>query len=189
MPDTNPLMASQVQDKRQKPPGILPRNTQAWVLSGLALLMIIVIALSGKNPPKARVDPPPPAPLDPNAARIQEYQRRIEEQARRLQREQADLARTRQALESTPGAPAGTPPFGSSQSPSSYQRPAELRYTATGPGPEQDPLETDKKKRAYQSLFASNIALSYRKEAVAQESFPPASAPASAKALALYDFL
>ena len=46
----------------------------------------------------------------------------------------------------------------------------------------------DKKKREYQSLFASNIALSYRKEPVAQESLPPASASAMAKALALYGF-
>src|SRR6266852_3437648 len=192
MPDTNDPnqpTVNQIQDNRQKPPGILPRNTQAWVLIGLALLMIIVIALSGKNPPKGRVDPAPPAPLDPNSARIQEYQRRIEEQARKLQREQADLARTRQTLESTPGAPTGAPPFGSSQSPSSYQRPAELRYTAMGPSPEQDPMVTDNKKREYQSLFASNIALSYRKEAVAQESLPPTSAAAMAKALALYDFL
>ena len=120
MPDTNdpnqPIV-NQIQDKRQKPPGILPRNTQAWVLSGLALLMIGVIALSGKNPPKARVDPSPPPPLEPSRARIQEYQRRIEEQARKLQQEQAELARTRQALGQMPGEPAGIPPSITSQSP------------------------------------------------------------------------
>src|SRR5437899_2598737 len=111
--DTNQPLVNQIEDKRQKPPGVLPRNTQAWVVIGLALLMIGVIALSGKNPPKGRPDSPPPPPLDPSASRIQEYQRRIEEQARKLQLEQAELARTRQALESTPGAPAGTPSVGS----------------------------------------------------------------------------
>src|SRR5437870_8680581 len=102
MPDTNdpnhPIV-NQIQDKRQKPPGILPRNTQAWVVIGLALLMMGVIALSGKNPPKARVDPPPPPTLDPSRDRIQEYQRRIEEQALKAQKEQAQLDRTRRALE------------------------------------------------------------------------------------------
>ena len=49
---------------------------------------------------------------------------------------------------------------------------------------EQDPIEADKKRREYQSHFASNIALSYRKEAVvAQEELPPAPAGALAKAL------
>src|SRR5216683_6959926 len=105
--DPNEPIVNQIQDKRQKPPGILPKNTQAWVLSGIALLMVGVIALSGKNPPKARVDPPLQPPLDPNAARIQEYQKRIEEQARKLQAEQAQLARAQQAVGISPGVPAG----------------------------------------------------------------------------------
>src|SRR5438034_616433 len=128
--DPSQPIANQIHDKRQKPPGILPRNTQAWVLSGLAFLMVGVIALSGKNPPKARVDPSPPPPQDPSRARIQEYQRRIEEQARKLQQEQTELARTRQALGQPPGEPVGTPPSITSRSASPYQRPPELRYSA-----------------------------------------------------------
>src|SRR5712691_10783143 len=108
--DPNQPIVNQIQDKRQKPPGILPRNTQAWVLIGLALLMVGVIALSGKNPPKTRVDPPPQAPLDPSAGRIQEYQKRIEEQARKLQAEQAQLARAQQAVGMSPGVPTGPAP-------------------------------------------------------------------------------
>src|SRR6266436_764856 len=115
MDDTNPPTVPQIQDKRSKPPGILPKNTQAWVLSGIALLMVGVIALSGKNPPKARVDPPPQQPLDPNAARIQEYQKRIEEQARRLQAEQAQLARAQQAVGSS-----GVPTAAARSYPASY---------------------------------------------------------------------
>src|SRR6266852_3114062 len=183
--DPNQPIINQIQDKRQKPPGILPKNTQAWVLSGIALLMVGVIALSGKNPPKARVDPPPQQPLDPNAARIQEYQKRIEEQARRLQAEQAQLVRAQQALGVSPNVPAGAVP----SYPASYPgaRSWEPRYTPEST-PAEDPIQTDKKKREYQSLFASNIALSYRNEVVAQESLPPASAATMAKALALYGF-
>jgi len=106
MSDTNPPSVPPIQDKRSTPPGILPKNTQAWVLSGLALLMVGVIALSGKNPPKERTPSPSPTSgvIDPNAARIQDYQKRIEEQARRLQLEQAEIARTHQVLEA-PAAP------------------------------------------------------------------------------------
>src|SRR5712691_10957271 len=105
MPDTNPPTASQVNDKRTKPSGILPKNAQAWLLSGIALLMVAVIALSVRTPSKERRSPTPPMTdgvMDPNAARIREYQARIEEQARKLQLEQAQLARTKQVL--APGA-------------------------------------------------------------------------------------
>src|SRR5437868_11214639 len=89
----------QVQDKRTPPPGILPKNTQAWILTGIAVVMIAVIALSGKNAPPRASQPAASAVVDPNAARIQEYQKRIEEQTRKLQVEQAQLAQSRQALE------------------------------------------------------------------------------------------
>jgi len=43
--------------------------------------------------------------------------------------------------------------------------------------PEEDPIHAERKRRAYVSLFASNVALSYRK--------PPASAPSSSTEPAL----
>ena len=43
-----------VRDKRIPPSGVLPKNTQAWVLSGLAVVMVAVIALSGHNAPKEK---------------------------------------------------------------------------------------------------------------------------------------
>src|SRR5262249_50065526 len=91
----------QVRDKRLKIPGLLPKNAQARVLGGIALLMVLIIALSGKNPPK----PPSPAqapqstPVDPSQARIQEYRARIEEQTRRLAAEEAQLAHAKQAFD------------------------------------------------------------------------------------------
>ena len=194
MPDTNPPTASQVQDKRQKPPGILPRNTQAWVLSGLALLMVAVIALSGKNSPKERsvsTSPQAAAVVDPNAARIQDYQRRIEEQARKLQLEQAELARTRQALGLASNTPAGTSPTtphsGPTYPPGPYSRAGEMRYSQTEPNPGENSIQMDKKKREYQSLFASNIALSYRKETVAREAVSSAQA-GTEKTLPFYGY-
>jgi type IV secretion system protein TrbI len=168
MAENDPIQTPQVQDKRVKPSGVLPKNAQAWVLSGLALLMVAVIALSGRTPSKERGSPELPATsgvMDPNAARIQEYQTRIEEQARKLQLEQAQLARTQQAL--TPGGATGTP---SQIQSGPYMRPGEPRYASPEPDPVASSIQADKEKRAYQSLFASNVALSYRRENAAERS-------------------
>jgi type IV secretion system protein VirB10 len=193
MPDTNPPTPSQVQDKRQKPPGILPKNTQAWVLSGLALLMVAVIAFSGKNTPRQRggsPSPPDSPPVwDENSARIsgriQEYQRRIEEQARKVQREQEQLARAQQSVRMAPHAPGGSLPS-YSQNDSPYPRGADVRYSAAEANPDNS-IQVEKKKREYESLFASNIALSYRRE-FAREAAPAGQASASAKILPFYGY-
>src|SRR5690242_7721962 len=174
MPDPNSVTPPTVQDRRLKPPGILPKNTQAWVLGGLALLMVIVIAFSGKNAPKERsaVNPAQTASVaDPSAARIAEYQKRIEEQTRKLQLEQAQLARTQQALglPSSPPMSASTGENASRYANPSYAAtptfpPAERHYAPAEPSPSENWMAVDRARREYQSLFASNIALSYRKE-------------------------
>src|SRR5712691_2224644 len=96
-PDSHPVTT--VPDKGVRPPGILPRNAQAWVIGGISLLMVIVIAFSGRKEPKepstvSKVQAS--ATLDPNEARIQEYRARIEEQARKLTAEQSQLVQTKQ---------------------------------------------------------------------------------------------
>jgi type IV secretory pathway VirB10-like protein len=170
MSNTDPPTVPQIQDKRSTPPGILPKNTQAWVLSGLALLMVGVIALSGKNPPKERPAPSPTSGVvDPNAARIQDYQKRIEEQARRLQLEQAEMARTQQALV----APAA-PGFPGNHSPGAPES-TGLRY---GPATTQeDSIQAERRKREYRSLFASNVALTYRRDMLGAAQEPSPTSP------------
>jgi type IV secretion system protein TrbI len=151
----DPYSPPEVQQRSTKPPGVLPRNAQAWVLGGIALLMVIVIAFSGKTPPKtqnAGLATPAAAVVDPNAGRIQEYRARIQEQAQKLAAEQARLAETRQSLSPTSAPPmtaGGGLPYGSSSG-----------HPTSMP----DTLAAKKKNRAYQSLFASNISLSYRPE-------------------------
>jgi hypothetical protein len=151
----DPYLPPEVQQRSTKPPGVLPRNAQVWALAGIALLMVIVIAFSGRTPPKvqnAGVVTPAAAVVDPNAARILEYRTRIQEQAQKLAAEQAQLAQTRQSLLST-SAPPTTAGGG-------LQYGASSGYPAAVP----DTLVGERKNRAYQSLFASNISLSYRPE-------------------------
>lgn len=174
--DRDPLIAPPVQDKRTQPPGVLPKNTQALVLGGLAFVMVAVIAFSGRNPPKERPTlSPASAVVDPNAARIQDYQSRIDEQVRKLQLEQAQLVHTQQVLGVSPGGLANAPGTVPGPSPAypSYSRASASPY-AGEESPEESAIQADKRKREYQSLFATNVALSYRKEA---SPTPPPSAP------------
>lgn len=145
----------QVRDRRPKILGALPRNAQNIVVGAIALLMIVVIVFSGRSTPKTQVAAPAlqPAVTDPNRQSIQAYRARIEEEAQKLDAEEADLARTKSTVAATAlPAPQPTPvPM--------LSRP--MAPTSTG-------FAGEREKREYQSLFASNIALTYR------ASLPPA---------------
>lgn len=149
-------MNEPIQDKAPKPPGLLPKHVQSWLIVGLALLMVLIMWLTGSKKPLATAKPGPlsaiPPPLvEVNEGKIAELQNHIEE----LQREQlvAQNALTQQSRILAGGAADTT-----HTSPS----------VASGGERVEDPLETERKKRGYLSLFASNIALSYRKNVPAE---------------------
>src|SRR5258708_16633802 len=80
---------NQVQEKALNPPGLLPKNVQSWLLISLALVMVLIMWLTGgkKAQPIAKAIPPAPmvqAPLEVNDAKIAELQNRIQQ----LHREQ-----------------------------------------------------------------------------------------------------
>jgi type IV secretion system protein VirB10 len=150
-----------VENRAPKPPGILPKNTQAIVIAVISVIMVGAIAFSGSSAPKASTKSPlpsGPSVVDPNQARIAEYRQRLDEQARKLSAEQAQFQQARQQFAATTGMPPGTvaPAQGGPYS-SGYPGPDQTRN-------EEDSIENDRKKRVYLSLFASNVALSYRKE-------------------------
>ena len=165
---------SEVRDKRVPPSGVLPKNTQAWVLSGLAALMVAVIALSGRNAPKEKPNAVAQASAtDPNAAQILEYENRLKEETQRLQTAKEQLARTQQAL----GVPPGV----------DYSRTVGTRLSPVEPRVDESILQAKEDQREERSLFASNVALSYRKEPVpAQAPTIPSPAEVVAKALSAY---
>jgi type IV secretory pathway VirB10-like protein len=142
-----------IQDKAPKPPGLLPKNVQSWLLVSLAVLMVLIMWLTGgkKPPAPARVLPSGPAvqaPLEVNEAKIVEMQNRIQA----LQREQtvAQNALAQQTRTLTGG---------------STDVPSSVENSANGAAPErtEDSIQAERKKRAYLSLFSSNVALTYRK--------------------------
>jgi type IV secretion system protein VirB10 len=149
-------MNEPITEKSPKPPGLLPKNVQSWLLVSIALGMVLIMWLTGgKKPqatPKANVPlSAVPAPVEVNETKIAELQSRIQELQREQLVAQSALAQQNRLL--------GPPP----QDPSATQQsfPAS---NATGEHAE-DPIQAERKRRAYLSLFASNVAVSYRKNA------------------------
>jgi type IV secretion system protein TrbI len=140
-----------IENNAPKPPGLLPKHVQSWLIASLAILMVLIMWLTGSRKPQAagrvgaRPTLPPPL-VEVNETKIAELQTRIEE----LQREQlvAQNALTQQSRVLS-GAPIDPGPAG---------------VPGAAPGERaEDPIEAERKKRNYLSLFASNVALSYRK--------------------------
>src|SRR5579859_8071250 len=141
-----------IQDKAPKPPGLMPKNVQAWVMLGLAVLMVVIMWLTGgkkaQSTPKSNVSTfQPSAQREVNEAQSAALQNRIQE----LQREQQTAITQQNKF------------FGSLPSGTQTSAPAQVSGTASEPPPP-DPVQQEKKRRAYVSLFSSNVALSYRKE-------------------------
>lgn len=145
--------ATPIQDKAPKPPGLMPKNIQAWVMLGLAVLMVVIMWLTGgkKKPqdtPKSSSSTfQPAAPPEINEAQIAALQSRIQE----LQREQQTALKQQSKF------------FGSLPSPPETSPPAQVSGPASEPAAP-DPVQEEKTRRAYVSLFSSNVALSYRKD-------------------------
>ena len=139
--------AAPVSDHRPVPRGVLPRRFQTWLMAGLALGILLIILITGQPEPNRNPTQSQPAPVAPNPDRLRDYQERLR------------AMEARQALEAQatePTAPV-TPRL---------EQPAS-------PTPE-DPLVADRKRREYESLFASNVVLSRRPEAERPDAGQPA---------------
>jgi type IV secretory pathway VirB10-like protein len=144
----------EVQEKAPKPQGLLPKNVQSWLLIGLAFLMVAIMWLTGSEKPAtpaklAAPASPLGAPLEVNETKINELQNRIEQLQREQLVAQSALAQQTRLLGATP-----------------QEAQQTLQQNAPGDGRDQraeDPIQAERKRRAYVSLFASNVALTYRK--------------------------
>lgn len=126
-----------VTDRRPVPQGVLPRGMQTWLMAGVAGGMVLIIFLTGRPEPAARpASAPAAAAVAPNPDRLRDYQDRLR------------IVEARAAQEAQTGA---VPP---SRPPTSIQEPA----AASAP----DPIVSERRRRQYDSLFASNVVLSRR---------------------------
>lgn len=168
---TNQATEATVVNSAAKPLGVLPKNVQLWLMSGIALVMVLVIALSGDPTPREKSAQPKRSQtvVDPNAQRINEYRQRIDEQAQRLAAEQARLNQAKQGFLNAQGEQAP---------PSSSATGTQANHPPTPPpNPEKtqkEQIEAEKIKREYLARFSSNVALTLREEKMTD---PPKEAP------------
>jgi type IV secretion system protein TrbI len=161
---SQPTEPAQVQEKAPRPQGLLPKNVQSWLLIGLAFLMVAIMWLTGGKKPgtpakAASSAAQAAAPLEVNETKISELQNRIEQLQRDQMVAENALAQQTRLL----GGAAQDSQQAQQQSASGY--PSDQRV--------EDPIQAERKRRAYVSLFASNVALTYRKTPST-----PATAPA-----------
>src|SRR5712664_1740662 len=157
-------MNEPIQDKAPKPPGLLPKHVQSWLILGLAVLMIVIMWLTGgkKQQTTAKANTPvrpTSPPVEVNETKIADLQNRIQELQREQLVAQSALAQQNRFLG------AATPD----------QQQAQTSYAPRNAAGErtEDPIKAERRKREYLSLFASNIALSYRKTAPTTQAGPP----------------
>jgi type IV secretory pathway VirB10-like protein len=166
--DNDPVVRNQV----ARPEGVMPKHIQTWVVLGIAALTMVVVAFSGPSTPRSsdRGQRKPAPATDPNQQQIRTYAAQLDEQVRKLQMEQARLDRVRGngALPATSAPPSAAPLPGSLVEPRTA--PTDRGESAA------EQLEAERKKREYASLFASNVALSYRRQETAQGAISPAPA-------------
>jgi type IV secretory pathway VirB10-like protein len=147
-------MNEPIEEKAPKPPGLLPKHVQSWLIVGLALLMVVIMWLTSPKKPQSQAKShtpvtQPPAAMQVNQTEINELQNHIAELQRQELVAQNALAEQTKVLGNGPA---------TSQAP----QPGE----SDTPARTEDPIQSEQKKRAYLSLFASNVALSYRKNPV-----------------------
>ena len=163
-------MEQPIQDKAKKPAGLVPKNLQAFLLVGLALLMVVIMALTGHKPPTSvgpGTTPALPTIVPVNADKVTDFQRSIEQSQRDSapQAEAALLALQKQLAAQT-----------AASQPSVPNADASADNQSQDGQPAVDTIQEEQKKRAYLSLFSDNVALSYRKELRGQALAPRYSA-------------
>src|ERR1051325_9629523 len=128
-----------VTDRRPVPRGVLPRGTQAWLMAGIAVGIVAVILIAGRpEPPPVPATVRVPAQEPPSPDRVRDYQDRLRQLESRAAQEPQP--------EQTPVAP------------SAVRQP----YTNVEPQTADDPLAADRRRREYESLFATNLVFSRR---------------------------
>ena len=128
--------ASGVTDHRPSPRGVLPRGIQTWLLAGLAAFMLLIMFVVGRPEAPARPAAAAAPVMPPTADRVRDYQERLR-------------ALEAQNLAQIADQPA--PPVVGQRTNNEPQEPAQT-----------DPVESERKRREYESLFASNVVLSRR---------------------------
>jgi type IV secretion system protein TrbI len=159
---SNAQLRGTVTNKSPKPPGLLPKSTQQFVILGLSIVMVLIMWVTGgakRQKTNASV-PTSSVVQSADPATVQDFKETIQKEqiAKRQPISSSDLARL-QSLGLAGDVPPGNaiaPPNGSVPQPGRVMGDSGFEKSP-------DPVREDKRKREYLSLFANNLAFSSRK--------------------------
>ncbi len=164
--DAGMQLRATVENKALKPAGLLPKNTQQLVILGVAVVMVLIMWLTGgtkraSTSPAASSAPARTQP--PNPATVEDFKETIQQQqaAARQPISPTNLARLRAMglADDVPGGAVAPPEDVGVPQPGGI-----IGGTASQQAlPPTDPVKEDRKKREYLSLFANNVAFTSRK--------------------------
>jgi type IV secretory pathway VirB10-like protein len=153
-----------VEHKAPRPAGLLPKKTQQLVILGVAVVMILIMWVTGgtKRAHSASAPPPGSQVQAPNPSTVEDFKETIQQQqaATRQPISQSNL----QHLEAL--GLAGDVPPGTAVAPpndAGVPQPGSVVGGNVRQLPPPDPISEDKKKREYLSLFAPNVAFTASK--------------------------
>jgi hypothetical protein len=144
--------AAGLRDKRVRPEGVVPKQAQAYVVAGLAVLILMAVMFSknhAKPAPKEMAASPPAASTDMNQRKIQELEQNLSEDQRQSQQEQQARNNNTSALAIN----ANTP---NAQTSGGAVPASQLPPPATTEPP-RDPIADAEKAMAFKARFASNL--------------------------------
>lgn len=136
-----------VTDHRPAPRGVLPRRMQMWLLIGIALAILAIVLVAGQpHPTDRRVATQATETVSLTPGLVREYQDRLR------------VLDTRAREEPVTHPLVARPPLAASDPPATVT--ADRSAGAT-----RDPVTDEHRRREYESLFASNVVLSWRPDA------------------------
>jgi hypothetical protein len=142
-------MNEPIQEKTTTPPGLLPKHVQSWLILGLAVLMVVIMWLTGG---KSRRVSQSKCLHDPNSASLEvnETRLRIYKTEFRNFRESNSQPRVLLCSKIVCSEPRRTHSSRSRATHHAHRAALKIR-------------SNERKRRQYVSLFSSNIARSYRR--------------------------
>ncbi len=174
-----------VENKAPKPAGLLPKNSQQLVILGVAVVMVLIMWVTGGGKRRTTSATAPTAGArvqPPNAATVEDFKQTIQQEqaATRQPISPSNLARL-QAMGLAGDVPPGGAMMGAEGTVPEPGGVVGSGGAGAQPPPPPDPVKEDKKKREYLSLFAPNVAFTYRKGQEAEQlvgAHGPSSPPA-----------
>lgn len=135
---------AELHDHRSRPEGVVPKQSQSYVIAGLALLILLAVLFSNN---RARTTPKPSPAIPMSATEVN--QRKIEDLKRDLTEEQRKSEQSQKASGAGVVATGSAPETGGSQN------------ASTQPGsstePPRDAIKDAERALAFKSRFASNL--------------------------------